>query len=61
MNRDHIIIELKKKHDGYTISELAEKLKISRNTVAITFAYLEGADKVRIRHAGMAKIYHWRG
>jgi len=58
--REKIIDELKKKKEGYTISELAKKLKTSRNTVAIAFAFLEGACKVTVRQVGMAKIYFWR-
>jgi predicted transcriptional regulator len=60
MIKQKIIDELKKSENGYTISELAKKLKTSRNTVAIAFAFLEGAGKVSIRKAGMAKIYYWR-
>lgn len=58
--REKIIRELKNKREGFTISELAEKLKTSRNTIAISFAFLEGSKKVSIRKAGMAKIYYWR-
>lgn len=60
MVRDKIIKELRQNKEGYTISELAKKLKISRNTVAIAFAFLEGAGKVFIRNAGMARIYYWK-
>lgn len=59
MNRQKIINELKKNKEGFTVSELASKLKTSRNTVSIAFAFLEGAEKVSIRKAGMAKIYYW--
>ena len=58
--RNLVIKELKEHPEGFTISELASKLKISRNTIAITFAYLEGAGKVSIRKVGMAKIYSWK-
>ena len=58
--RDIIIKELKHSQNGFTISELASKLKTSRNTIAIVFAYLEGADKISIRKAGMAKIHYWK-
>jgi hypothetical protein len=59
--RERIIDELRRKKDGYTISELALKLRTTRNTVAIAFAFLEGAEKVSVRKVGMAKIYYWRG
>lgn len=57
--RDKIIKEIRTSREGCTISELAEKLGTSRNTVAIVFAFLEGAKKVHIRKTGMAKIYFW--
>ncbi len=61
VSRDKIKNELKKTSEGYTVSELAKKLKISRQTVANCFAYFEGAKKVKIRKVGMAKIYFWGG
>ena len=57
--REIIISALKKNLSGYTISELSKKLNLSRQTVANCFAFLEGAKKVEIRKAGMAKIYYW--
>ncbi|VVB78913.1 Uncharacterised protein [uncultured archaeon] len=60
MIKDKIISELKVNKEGSTISEMAKKLKTSRNTVAIAFAFLEGAEKVTIRKVGMAKVYFWR-
>lgn len=59
--KDKIIQEMKGNKNGYTISELSRKLKISRNTIAISFAYLEGKGNLSIRAAGMAKIYYWVG
>lgn len=59
VNREKIIRELKKNLNGFTISELAKKLNLSRQTIANCFAFLEGAEKVKIRKAGMAKIYFW--
>ena len=58
-NREIIIRELRKNSNGFTISELAKKLNFSRQTIANCFAFLEGAEKVKIRKAGMAKIYFW--
>lgn len=58
-NREKVIKELKKNPNGFTISELSKKLKLSRQTIANCFAFLEGAEKVKIRKAGMAKIYFW--
>lgn len=57
-NRERIIRELKKSPDGFTVSELSKKLNFSRQTIANCFAFLEGAEKVRIRQVGMAKVYY---
>ncbi len=59
--RNQVVAELKKNSNGFTVSELSKKLKVSRQTVANCFAFLEGAQKVKIRKAGMAKIYFWEG
>lgn len=59
--RDKIISVLKKNPNGFTTSELAKKLNLSRQTISNCFAFLEGAKKVKIRQAGMAKIYFWGG
>ncbi len=58
--RKKVISELKKNPSGYTVSELSKKLKITRHTIANVFAFLEGAGKIKIRQAGMAKIYFWK-
>lgn len=58
--RKKIISELKKNPAGFTVSELSKKIKLSRQTIANSFAFLEGAKKVKIRQVGMAKIYFWR-
>lgn len=57
--RKKIISELKKNPSGFTVSELSKKLNLSRQTVSNSFAFLEGARKVKIRQVGMAKIYFW--
>jgi predicted transcriptional regulator len=59
-NREKIFQKLEKDPNGYTVSELSKKLKLSRQTIANCFAFLEGAKKVTIRKVGMAKIYFWR-
>lgn len=61
MYREKVIKELKKHKEGFIVSELALKLKTSRQTIALVFSYLEGAGKVSIRKVGMAKIYYWKG
>ena len=52
---------LKKNSDGLTIIDLAKNLKISRNTVAIILAELKGAELIRIRPVGKAKLHYWKG
>ena len=52
---------LKKDTDGLTVIEIARKLKISRNTVAVALAELKGAGLIRIRPVGIAKLNYWKG
>ena len=47
----------KESTSGLTITELVKSSKLSRHIVLKTLAQLEGANKVSIRKAGMAKIY----
>ena len=58
-NREKIIKELKGNLGGFTVSELSKKLGVSRQTVTNCFSFLEGAEKVKARQTGMAKIYFW--
>ena len=59
--KKELVIELLKKDtDGLTIIEISKKLKISRNTVAVILAELKGAEKIRIRPVGRAKLNYWR-
>ena len=50
---------LKKNTDGLTIIEIATNLGISRNTVAVVVAELKGAQDIRIREIGKAKLIYW--
>ena len=59
VNRNRIAKELERNVNGFTVSELSKKLNVSRQTITNCFAFLEGAGKVKIRQAGMAKIYFW--
>ena len=56
-----VIDLLKKNSDGLTIVEIANLLKISRNTVAVALAELKGAQLIRIREVGKAKLNYWNG
>jgi len=52
---------LKKNSDGLTVVEIAKRLDISRNTVAVALAELKGAELIQIRPIGKAKLNYWRG
>ena len=52
---------LKKNTEGLTVIEIADHLKISRNTVAVALAELKGAEQIRIRPIGKAKLNYWIG
>jgi len=49
---------LRKNTDGLIITEIAQILKITRNTVAVALAELKGEGKLRIREVGMAKLHY---
>ena len=60
-SKKEIVIELLKKDtDGLTVIEISRRLKISRNTVAVALAELKGAELIRIRPVGIAKLHYWR-
>lgn len=60
--KKELVVELLKKNsDGLTVAEIANILKISRNTVAVALAELKGAELIRIRSVGMAKLNYWVG
>jgi predicted transcriptional regulator len=56
-NEEQIIILLKKEKDGLTITEIVNKSNFSRSTIRTILAKLEGGNKVKIKHIGMAKVY----
>ncbi len=61
-SKKELVVELLKKNtDGLTIIEIAKKLKISRNTVPVILAELKGAELIRIRPIGKAKLHYWKG
>jgi Mn-dependent DtxR family transcriptional regulator len=49
-----------KNTDGLTLSEISRFLNISRNTTAIALAELKGADLIRVRPVGIAKLNYWK-
>ncbi|MBT6336094.1 MarR family transcriptional regulator [Candidatus Woesearchaeota archaeon] len=59
--KELVINLLKKNTDGLTIIEIAKALKISRNTVPVILAELKGAELIRIRPIGKAKLHYWMG
>ena len=62
MRKKELVVELlKKDREGLTIIEISRILKISRNTAAVALAELKGAELIRIRPVGMAKLHYWRG
>lgn len=59
--KELVIGILKQNTDGLTIIDIAKLLNISRNTVAVALAELKGAELIRIRQVGMAKLHYWEG
>jgi len=59
-SKKEIVVELLKKNsDRLTIIEISKILKISRNTVAVVLAELKGAELIRVRDIGRAKLNYW--
>jgi len=58
LDKEIIINELKTNQDGYTISDLASKLNVSRHVIRDILIFLEGAGEVAFRQIGMAKLYY---
>lgn len=52
---------LRKNTDGLTVIDISKQLKISRNTVAVALAELKGAELIRVRPIGKAKLNYWNG
>jgi len=52
---------LRKNTDGMTVIDISKQLKISRNTVAVALAELKGAELIRVRPVGKAKLNYWNG
>ena len=59
--KDLIIGVLKSDKEGLTLAEIARKLHISRNTIAIVLAELRGTGLIKVRPVGIAKLHYWRG
>lgn len=57
-NKDKVLKILEKNPKGLIIKDIANILKISRNTVAIAIAELKGAKKIEIREIGNAKLIY---
>jgi predicted transcriptional regulator len=58
--KEQVMEVLKKNADGLTIIEISKILMISRNTVAVALAELKGAEQIRIRPVGKAKLHYWK-
>ena len=52
---------LRKGVNGLTITELVSLSKLSRSTVRVVLARLEGGEKIFFREIGMAKVYQLPG
>jgi len=50
---------LKDNSQGLTIADLATKSKLSRQTISVILARLEGKNKIIIRPVGQAKLHYW--
>ena len=53
-----IVNVLRKNKEGITITDIVKLAKLSRSTVRVALAKLEGSRRVNIRKIGMAKLYY---
>lgn len=54
---NQILPILRNSCEGRTITEITEISQLSRSAVRTALAKLEGAEKIKYRSVGMAKIY----
>lgn len=52
-----VVDVLKKNKEGMTITELVKSSDLSRSTVRVALARLEGKEDISFRNIGMAKVY----
>ena len=52
---------LRKDSRGLTVKELAEKVKVSRITISVAVAKLEGQGLIDIRIIGNCKLHYIKG
>jgi len=55
------ICDLLKNSEDLTISDIVSRIKLSRVTVRIVLAKLEGAGRIDFKEIGVAKIYSLKG
>lgn len=55
------VVTLLKKKGSLTITEIVDNSKISRSAIRTALAKLDGAEKVKIKNIGMAKVYSLNG
>jgi DNA-binding transcriptional ArsR family regulator len=51
---------LKDNPRGLTIQDLADKSKLSRNTIMVILARFFGENKLELRQIGNAKLHFWK-
>jgi len=54
----NIILKDIKSNNGVSITEITNNTKINRSSVRTYLAYLLGANKIKERRVGMAKLYY---
>ncbi|MBS3090985.1 helix-turn-helix transcriptional regulator [Candidatus Pacearchaeota archaeon] len=59
--KERVLDLLRKDPDGLTIMEISQKIGVSRNTAAVVLAELRGAQLIRVREIGKAKLHYLNG
>lgn len=60
VKKEAVVRLLKRNSDGLTVIEIAASLHFSRNTIAVVLAELKGAELIRVREVGRAKLNYWK-
>lgn len=59
--KEKVLDLLRKNSDGLTIIEISKNIGVSRNTAAVVLAGLKGAELIRVREVGRAKLNYING
>ena len=57
-NNSKVILKYLNRNENVTLTEMTNKIKLSRGQIRIAVAFLLGAEKISEFKLGMAKVYN---